>query len=127
MPCDALRMRRCETALATAVFIMLLAAGHIAQARAGMLSPTGRCHTFDKQADGFAKGEACGAVTLRLDETSEAATAGPERVRYGTILSAAIKQDGRSASLTAPNGLAQQAVVTWRARQRAAGGGAMMH
>ena len=31
---------------------------------AGMTSPLGRCHTFDKRADGYSRGEGCGAFLL---------------------------------------------------------------
>ena len=70
-------------------------------AAAGMTSPTGRCHTFDRRADGYARGEACCAASLRChDEDAPLLACG-----------SAVRQDGRSASLTAPNGLAQQGLL----------------
>ena len=99
---DALIMSGCNVALSAGVFLMLLAAGHIAQARAGMLSRAGRCFTFDQRADGFMKGEAFGSVVHR-------------RPRQAALTrrcwSRSVKQDGRSAGLTAPNGQAQQGLL----------------
>jgi 3-oxoacyl-(acyl-carrier-protein) synthase/enoyl-CoA hydratase/carnithine racemase/acyl carrier protein/thioredoxin reductase len=66
---------------------------------AGMTSARGRSHTFDARADGYARGEACGGVALRRDD-----------VGLG-LLGSAVRQDGRSASLTAPNGQAQQGLL----------------
>ena len=43
---------------------MLLPAVGTAFSVAGMTSPRGRCHTFDDRADGYARGEACGATAL---------------------------------------------------------------
>jgi 3-oxoacyl-(acyl-carrier-protein) synthase len=101
---DALVMGSCSLGLATAIFVMLLPAGHVAQARAGMLSRTGRCFTFDSRADGFQKGEASGGVVL------ERGQAPPARSRV-MLHGGAVKQDGRSASLTAPNGAVQQTLL----------------
>jgi len=33
----------------------------------GMLSPLGRCHTFDVRGDGYARAESCVAILLALD------------------------------------------------------------
>ena len=66
-----------------------------------MTSATGRCHTFDERADGYARGEACCAASLRREDEAASLLA----------RGSAVRQDGRSASLTAPNGLAQQGLL----------------
>ena len=100
---DAILSGSCERGLATAIFVMLLPAGHEAQARAGMLSRAGRCFTFDARADGFMKGEGSGGVALQPDGQQL-------RAARAVLRGRAVRQDGRSASLTAPNGAAQQAL-----------------
>ena len=61
---------------------------------AGMLSALGRSHSFNRRADGYCRGEGCGAFLLRpgLNEADIA------------VRGSAVQQDGPSASLTAPNG-----------------------
>lgn len=51
---------------------------------AGMTSPCGRCHTFDVRADGYCRGEGCGAFLLVLH---------PSQIRYPTqgILGSSVK------------------------------------
>lgn len=58
---------------------------------------------MDASADGYIRGEACTA--LALYPASSASTAAV------FILGSAVGQDGRSSSLTAPNGPAQQRVI----------------
>eukprot|EP00911_Craspedida_sp_UC1_P002241 UC1_evm1s1706 len=74
---------------------------------ARMLSIDGRCKTFDESANGYARGEGCGAVVLK--RLSDCERDG-DRV-FGLVRGSAINQDGRSATLTAPNGPSQQAVI----------------
>ena len=72
-----------------------------------MLSPTGRCHTFDAAADGFVRGEGCGIVVLkRLAD----ALADGDPV-WAVIRGSAVNHDGRSSGLTVPNGTAQREVI----------------
>ncbi len=83
--------------------------------KAQMLSPTGRCHTFDADADGYVRGE--GAGVLLLKRLSDAERDGDRIIAI--IRGSAVNQDGRSSSLTAPNGPSQQAVI--RAALQSAG------
>ena len=70
-------------------------------AAAGLTSPSGKSFVFDARADGFVRGEGCGAGVLQSVEAE------------GNVLvvGTAVRQDGRSASLTAPNGQAQQGLL----------------
>jgi len=64
-----------------------------------MLSPDGLCQTFDEKANGYVRGEGVGVLVLkRLTDAEDRG----DRI-YATIIGKAINQDGRSASLTAPN------------------------
>ena len=105
--CLTLRARECRAALAGGVSIMSSPEGTIMASRSRMLAPDGRCKTFDAAADGYVRGEGCGMVLLkRLSD----AIADGDRI-LATIQGSAVNQDGRSGGITAPNGLAQQAVI----------------
>src|SRR5262249_41926974 len=52
LACQGLRSRETDLALAGGVFIHTTPGFYLTAQRAGMLSPTGRCSTFDQQADG---------------------------------------------------------------------------
>jgi len=60
---SALKLSECPQAAATGVG-MLTQVVSIAFSAAGMLSAFGRCHTFDRRADGYCRGEGCGAFLL---------------------------------------------------------------
>ncbi|MGW0487970.1 SDR family NAD(P)-dependent oxidoreductase [Streptomyces olivaceus] len=75
--------------------------------RSGMLSPAGRCRTFDKDADGYVRGEGAGAVLLKPLERAEA---DGDRI-LAVVRGSAVNHCGRSPSLTAPNPRAQADVV----------------
>lgn len=107
LACEALRRQECTAALAGGVNLILAPEASIAFAQAGMLSPRGVCSAFDCLADGFVRGEGCGIVVLkRLAD----AKADGDRV-MAMITASAVNQDGASSGLTAPNGLAQQALL----------------
>ncbi|KAL6765558.1 type I polyketide synthase, partial [Haematococcus lacustris] len=78
--------------------------------RMGALSPDGRCKAGDAAASGYVRAEACGVLILGPALQPHSTTAhGPQALAF--VAGSAVNQDGRSSSLTAPNGLAQQAVM----------------
>ncbi|KAH8055329.1 hypothetical protein JL722_8230 [Aureococcus anophagefferens] len=95
---SALRLGECPRAVATGVGL-LSASATAAFSAAGMLSALGRCHTLDRRADGYCRGEGCGSFQV---------TTGAGSARVDGI---AVQQDGPSASLTAPNGTSQQRLL----------------
>ena len=97
------RGHECEASAAMAVSLKLVPHGLLSAASAGMLSVDGRCKTLDARANGYVRSEAIGACVICVAD--------------GTIVSgmrlggSAVRQDGRSASLTAPNGSAQRRLL----------------
>ena len=103
----ALQRFEAELVLAGGVHASLVPRPLELRANAGMLSPTGRCWTFDAAADGFVSGEGCGVVVLkRLDE----AVADGDRI-WAVIRGSAVNQDGASQGLTVPSGPSQERVI----------------
>ena len=113
--CRSLREGESRLAIAGGVNLLLAPELLVSLSRWGMLSPDGRCKTFDAAANGFVRAEGCGVVLLkRLSQ----ARADGDRV-LALIRGSAVNQDGPSSGLTVPNGLAQAAVI--RAAVAAAG------
>ncbi|MDH6107809.1 acyl transferase domain-containing protein/NADPH:quinone reductase-like Zn-dependent oxidoreductase/acyl carrier protein [Kitasatospora sp. MAP12-15] len=106
LACQSLRDGECNLALAGGVTLMLGARTTLSFARMGMLSPTGRCHTFDAAADGFVRGEGSGVVVLK--RLHDALREG-DRI-LAVVRGSAVNQDGRSDGLAAPSASAQQAL-----------------
>ena len=65
LACQSLRSGDCNVALVGGVNLLLDPATTIAASKFRMMSPVGRCKTFDASADGFVRGEGCGMVTLK--------------------------------------------------------------
>ncbi|MEI7714523.1 MAG: SDR family NAD(P)-dependent oxidoreductase, partial [Mycobacterium sp.] len=105
--CQALHSGDCDLALAGGVNVLLSPASTIATSRARMLSPDGRCKTFDAAANGYARSEGCGVLVLK--RLSDAERAG-DRI-CAVISGSAVNQDGASSGLTVPNGGAQQRLI----------------
>lgn len=104
---QSLRGGETNLALVGGVNLILSPELHLCFSRAGMLSRSGRCRTFDNAADGYVRSEACCVIVLK--RLSDARRDGDPIL--AVIRGTAVNQDGRSARLTAPNVRAQQAVM----------------
>ena len=89
----------CPEGAASAVSLKLTPQPTLAAAAAGMLSLDGRCKTWDARANGYVRSEGVGCTVV---------APGGDGV---VLLGLAVRQDGRSASLTAPNGSAQRTLL----------------
>lgn len=106
--CQALLLDECDMALAGGANVLLSPATMITFSQSRMLSPDGRCKTFDAAADGYVRGEGCGVIVIKRLED---ALRDGDRIR-AVIRGSAVNQDGASGGLTVPNGVAQQRVIT---------------
>lgn len=75
-----------------------------------MSSPIGRCLTFNASASGYMRGDGCSGMTLKWGDLPDD--------REAVWRASQVGQNGRSATLTAPNGLAQEEVI-WKAIREA--------
>lgn len=93
-------------AVAGGANLMLSATTTAAICQLQALSPVGRCKTFEASADGYGRGEGFAVMVLAPESSQK-----PGAAAVAVLRSTAVNQDGRSSSLTAPNGPAQAALV----------------
>ncbi len=107
LACQSLRSGESDLMLAGGVNVILTPEWMVTFSQAGMMAADGRCKSFDAAADGYVRAEGCGMVVLK--RLSDAQRDG-DRI-WAVVRGSAVNQDGHSAALTAPNGVAQQAVI----------------
>ncbi|MGW2048371.1 beta-ketoacyl synthase N-terminal-like domain-containing protein, partial [Streptomyces sp. NPDC001858] len=107
LACESLLSGATGLALAGGVHLNLTPQSTLAFARAGALSPDGRCHTFDARANGTVRGEGGGVVVLK--RLTDAVAAG-DRV-HCVLLGSAVNNDGGGEALTVPDGDAQRELL----------------
>lgn len=87
--------------VADSVSMILSCDTTVALQKSGMLAMDGRCKALDSSADGYGRSEACISSVLSNEHRSHCSV----------ILAVNVNQDGRSSSLTAPNGTAQHGLI----------------
>lgn len=107
LACQSLRAGECDLALAGGVNLILTPTMSIGLCKLRALAPDGRCKTFDASANGYVRGEGCGIVVLK--RLADAIANRDTILAY--IRGSAVNHDGRSNGLTAPSGVAQEAVM----------------
>jgi len=104
----AIRHGECTQAMAGGVNALLSPGPTITLSQFGMMSPVGRCKTFDASADGYVRAEGCGMVMLK--RRSAALRDGDPIL--ATVLASAAGQDGKSNGITSPDGPAQYRLIS---------------
>lgn len=104
---QSLLLEESEMALAGGVDIIIDEKAYILLSEARALSPDGKCYTFDERANGFALGEGCGVVILKL---LEKALEDGDRI-LAVIDGSALNNDGYTMGITTPNPEAQREVI----------------
>jgi acyl transferase domain-containing protein len=105
--CQSLWSGESQLAIAGGVNAILSPSFAINFSKAGVMAPDGRCKTFDARADGYVRGEGAGIVVLK---PLERALADHDPIR-AVIRGGAVRQDGRTNGLMAPNRLSQENVL----------------
>ena len=96
-----------ELAIAGGINIILTPKFHQIFEKTGMLSSSGKCSTFDQQADGYVRSEGVGVLLLK---PLSRAVQDRDQI-YGVIKSVVENHGGRAQSLTAPNPTAQAQLI----------------
>ena len=115
LACRSLHDGESNLALVGGAMVILEPRVYVSASAQGMLSPTGRCHTFDVGADGFVRSEGC--AVLMLKRLPDALRDG-DRV-LAVLRGTATNQDGRTETISTPSLDAQ--VASYRASLDAAG------
>ncbi|KAM6523146.1 hypothetical protein FSOLCH5_003765 [Fusarium solani] len=105
--CTAIIAGECEGAIVGGCNLILSPRMTATMQELGVASPSGYCHTFDADADGYARGEAVSAVYIK--KLSDAIRDG-DPVR-SVIRSTCFNSGGRAATMSAPVAAAHEALM----------------
>ncbi|MFL0799417.1 MAG: amino acid adenylation domain-containing protein [Agarilytica sp.] len=105
--CNSILCGDSSTAIAGGVNVILSPETHISLGKAGLLSQSGKCHSFSSNADGFVRGEGIGIVLLK---NIKDAIRDNDNI-YGVIRAVEVNHNGNGNSLTSPNSNAQSKVI----------------
>lgn len=103
LACKSILNGESDLALAGGINIGVTPRFFVMSSNANMLSPDGKCKTFDKDANGFVPGEGVGVLVLK--PLSKAIK--DKNNIYSIIKASACNQDGKTNGITAPSSLSQ--------------------
>ncbi len=104
---NSLKENECEMALVGGVSVLCTPTIYISFSKMRMLSPQGKCQTFDAKADGYVRGEGAGVILLK---PLAQAIKDKDRI-YGVVKGSAVNHGGNARTLTYPNPDAQAKVI----------------
>ncbi|KAJ5722336.1 lovastatin nonaketide synthase, partial [Penicillium malachiteum] len=96
-----------KVAIAAGANLILSPVMYVAESKLSMLSPNGRSRMWDKDVDGYARGEGIAAVVLK---PLSAAIRDNDNIEC-IIRATGVNQDGRTPGITMPSGTAQAALI----------------
>lgn len=103
----AINNGECEMAIAGGVSLSLSPMNYIMASKLDILSPDGKCKTFDESANGFVKGEGVGSILLKpLNKAIE-----DHDNIYAVIRATNEKHGGKASSITAPDSESQAELI----------------
>jgi acyl transferase domain-containing protein len=107
LACQALNNGDCSSAIVGGTNLIMSPTMTIAMCEQGVLSPTGRCKTFDADADGYVRGEAINAICIK--KLSDAIRDN-DPIR-AVIRATASNCDGKTPGISCPNSESHEAMI----------------
>ncbi|NES04228.1 MAG: acyltransferase domain-containing protein, partial [Okeania sp. SIO2F4] len=101
--CDSIQKGESEVAIAGGVCILPTSDFQVISSQFQMVSPAGRCKTFDSSASGTTWSEGCGVVLLK---SYRQAIKDGDKI-YGIIKGIGVNYDGNTNGISAPSGKSQ--------------------
>ncbi|KAH8588580.1 putative lovastatin nonaketide synthase [Bisporella sp. PMI_857] len=107
LACQSIRARECKMAVVGGTNLMLQPEAWRGLSSLRFMSPDGKSHSFDAQANGYGRGEGLGLLILK--PLSQALEDG-DTIR-SVIRGSGINQDGKTPGITVPNSDAQRQLI----------------
>jgi acyl transferase domain-containing protein len=107
LACESIKRKECALAVAGGVHLYFHPSRYVLLGQLNMLSASGKCHSFGKDADGFVPGEGVGAVLLK---PLAKAIQDHDNI-YAIIKSTSVSHNGRSNGYMMPNATAQAELI----------------
>ena len=115
----SLQAGECDYAIAAGVNVICHPWKYISFSKSRMLSPSGKCKTFDRSADGYVPGEGIGVILMQALEKAQEQKCHIYGILKGSAINnnghhgekPAQNQSGKKVSITAPSIEAQRSVI----------------